>query len=410
MSKSILKLFRKLNKGPFLKYLAAFILINICLFFFVNRFNNLVSFNRDYYNAAVHFYEDPRITNKKFDFFKSSSVYDSQWYLEIARSGYPKININSKSIDLLNNDLHKYAFFPFYPLLLALINIPINNLELTALYLSAVFMIIDFYLLYLFISLIDTKKTAIKTAFLLFVYPLSIFYRSIFSEGLFLALLLLFTIFLFKKRFYLSALFLGLSLITRANAFPFVLLLFFDFYQSNKNLLNKEKIIKFIKLIFIISFPLFMWLLFNYYQTNNLFAFLKVRDYLVKNSLFSSLITIINPLLNNLYRIIEFPFLPWHAFADSKIEVISVIIIFYLLIKSKKYLDYRLWWIAFGFWIFPLVTTSLISYSRYQVVSFPIFYYLAKRLNNWQYTGVFLTFIIGLFVLSLYFVNWYWFG
>ena len=56
-----------------LKYLAIFIIINICLYFFVNKFNNRVSFNRDYYNAAVHFYEDPRITNKKFDFFKSSS-------------------------------------------------------------------------------------------------------------------------------------------------------------------------------------------------------------------------------------------------------------------------------------------------------------------------------------------------
>lgn len=392
------------------KYLIFFILINICLFLFINKFNYLVALNRDYYKAAIHFYDDPRISNKKFDFLKSLSVYDGQWYLEIARSGYPKLNLNSKLDNLSDNEPHKYAFFPLYPSLLALINIPINNLELTAFSLNAILMVIDFCLLYFFISSIDTRKTAIKTAFLLFVFPLSIFYRSFFSEGLFLALLLLFTTFLFKKRFYLSALFLGLCLVTRANAFPLFLLFCYEIYQGSKHLYVKEKITKFIKSIFIIFFPLFIWSLFNYYQTSNPFAFLVVRTYLAKGNLLDSLSNIISPISHNFYSIIEFPFLHWHAFADSKIEVIGIFVFLYLLIKSRKVLDYRLWWIGFSFWVFPLITTTLISYSRYQVVSFPIFYFLTKKLKNWQYRGVFSIFLIGLFFLSLYFVNWYWFG
>lgn len=399
MSKLILSIHRNFYKNYFFKYLVLFVLINILLFLFIIKFNNKVKLNLRFYNAAVHFYEDPRINSKNFDFFKSTSVYDAQWYLEIAKSGYPKINSNFKLIDFRKNEPHKYAFFPLYPFLLYLVNIPVNNLELTAFFLSMIFTLINFCLLYFFISLIDTKKTSVKTALLLFTFPLSIFYRSFFSEGLFLFLLLLFVIFLYKKKFYLSGVFLGLSLVTRANSLPLVLLIFFDFYKNYKKVLIKSKIIGLIGLIFTIFLPLFIWMLVNYYLTGNFFTFLMVRNF-----------SFLDPLLNNLYRIVEFPFLPSHAFADSKIEVLSVFTLLYFLLKSKRTLDYRLWWIMFSSWLFPLLTTPLISYSRYQIVSFPIFYYLARQLKNWRYSIVFSSFLIGLFFLSLYFVNWYWFG
>lgn len=408
MSKSILKtIYFKFYKNLFFKYLVILIIINAGLFLFINKFNNVVPLNRIYYYAAVHFYKDPRINGNKFNFLKSTTVYDSQWYLEIARSGYPRLNINLKSLDLHKNDPHKYAFFPFYPLLLTLLNTPVNNLELTAFCFSFFLIIINYYFLYYFVSLIDSKMIAIKTSLLLFLFPLSIFYRFIFTEGLFLLLLLLFTIFLFKKKYYLSAFFLGLSLITRANSLPLIILLFFELYQTNKNLSIGKNLSKYLKLTFIIFLPLSVWSVINFYQTGNFFTFLKVRDISGGINLFLSILA---PLLGNLYRILEFPFLSLHAFADSKIEVIFIFLIFYLLIKSKKYLDYRLWWIAFSFWIFPLIATPLISYSRYQIVSFPLFYFLARKLKNWQFKGVSLIFIVGLLALSLYFVNWYWLG
>lgn len=408
MSKSILiKPFKKLYKNNLIKYLQFFIVLNVSLYFFVNKYNDLIPFNHQFYKAAVHFYEDPRINGKKFDFLKSTSVYDSQWYLEIAKFGYPKLNIDFKTLDIQKNEPHKYAFFPLYPTMLFLLNIPVNNLELTAIGFSLILMIINFFLLYHLICLIDTKNNATKTAFLLFIFPLSVFYRFIFTEGLFFALLLLFSIFLFKKKFYLSSLFLGLSLITRANSFLLIILLFLEFNKNNENIIFQKKILKYLALIFCTLLPITIWSTFNYYQTGNFFSFLKVRDLSnTTNPIFS----ILTPALSNVYRILEFPFLPLHAFADSKLEVIAVFLTLYLLVKSKNSIDYRLWWIAFSLWIFPLITTPLISYSRYQIISFPLFYFLIKKLKKWQFICTSTVFIFGLFILSLYFVNWFWLG
>jgi Gpi18-like mannosyltransferase len=411
MSKLILKIIKKISKNFFTKYLVYFILINISLFLFINKYSDKIKLNRIFYNTSVHFYEDPRINNNKFSFLKSTSVFDAQWYLQIARLGYPKIDLKTEPIDILSIGPHKYAFLPLYPLLLAVTNLLINNLELTALILSNLIMLINFYLIYFFISMVDTKKNAIKTAFLTFVFPLSIFFRFPFAESLFLFLILLFFIYLFKKNYYFSALFLGLSLVTRLNSIPLVLLLLYDFYKNNNKISIKKIISKFIMSILIIAIPVFIWSVFNYLQTKNILAFLTVRGVFVEKNPIINMPVFFIQLLKNFSQVIQFPFLSLHNYADSKIEVVSILITIYLIIKSKnKIHDYRMWWMAFCFCVFPLITSSLMSYSRYQVVSFLLFYFLIKLLNKKLYPVVFTIFTVGLFYLSLYFVNWYWFG
>ena len=397
-------------KKPLVKHLLIFIIINLCFYWFIVKFNNLVPFSHRFYSTAVHFYDDPRIKNQSFNLLKSISVWDGQWYLEIAKNGYPKIDINKTQLDIESNQPHKYAFFPLYPLILSSLNLLINNIELTALLLSSTLLIINFCLLHLFISKIDKPNIAAKTVWLLFLCPWALFYRFYFSEGLFLTILLLFVINLFKKNYFKSSLFLSLLLVTRANGLLLIPLLFCEFIKYHRQQSIKIILFKCLQLLIIIFLPLSIWLLFNYLQTNNFLTILKVRNYGVNDSLWHSIKTIINPLLSNLYRIIQFPYLSFHAFTDSKVEVITVILTGLILKKSRKVIDSRLWLIAFVFWLFPLITTSLISYSRYQIVSFPLFYYLAKKTNQLQYSILIFIFTLGLFCLSLYFINWYWVG
>jgi hypothetical protein len=81
-----------------------------------------------------------------------------------------------------------------------------------------------------------------------------------------------------------------------------------------------------------------------------------------------------------------------------------------LLVKKRKLLPVKLWWIAFLLWLFPLLTTTPMSFMRYQTVSFPLFLMLANMLKGKVYLMILGLWIIGLLLVGLYFINWYWVG
>lgn len=152
---------------------------------------------------------------------------------------------------------------------------------------------------------------------------------------------------------------------------------------------------------------------FCYVMTGNPLIFIKVRPYWVTNAHLLPSIIRNSPFLYlavNAYNVIEFPFLSWHSFNSSKIDIIATFAVLYLLIKSRGNIPSNLWWISFLLWLFPLLSVEYMSFTRLQIVSFPLFYYLAKKLNGWKFLLVFSIFTISLYVISLYFVNWVWVG
>src|SRR3989338_2983125 len=110
-----------------------FIAVNFILYanIFVNHdkvpFNSLL-----YFDSAHHFLKDERAVGGQFDFLRAMGQYDAQWYLKIAKTGYPKnpttVSMEEKSV----MDGLTFAFFPLYPLILSFLNKPINNIETTA--------------------------------------------------------------------------------------------------------------------------------------------------------------------------------------------------------------------------------------------------------------------------------------
>ncbi|OGH23481.1 MAG: hypothetical protein A2629_00340 [Candidatus Levybacteria bacterium RIFCSPHIGHO2_01_FULL_41_15] len=389
----------------FILSLMAFVFLNLALYLFIFLFNSKVPFNNNnYINNAHHYIQDSRVILKKFKFINALGQYDSQWYLGIADVGYPR---KSSIIDTENKTVLSglsYAFFPFYPLAISVFNIILKNIELSAFVLTNILLILNFFSLFFVIKKLFSEELAIKTIFLLFFFPFSIFYRSYFTEGMLLLIITWFSYFLVLNRYFLSSLLLGLLNITKGNGILLNLVFFYyltKFLKGKKNFYQIKEII--LKSVFAFT-PFIVFLIYIYFQTGSLSYLIEIRDSWVPNE-FPLL-----RLLHNFLSILSFLKLPLHLFHNSKIDALVVLITLQLLLLGRKKIPLKLWLVSFSLWLTPLMFSDLMSFTRHQTVSFPLFLYLSMVLKGPVYQAVFAVFIAGLFIVSLFFINWYWIG
>lgn len=382
--------------------LLIFTVLNVLLYLFIFLFNSSVPFHKtNYFYNAHHYNADPRIQGKKFNLFYALAQYDSQWYLKIAGSGYPK---NPKIADLQNKKMDglAYSFLPLYPILISGTNVFFDNIELSAYIVSNIFLLLSFISLYYIISKLFSKEIAVKSLFLLFFWPFAIFYRSYYPVGVFLFFLAWFAYFVARGRLLAASIFLGLMNITWGMG---ILLNFYLFYKVGVALLEKKiSVVKGIIILALALLPFIVWIVFNYSQTGNPLYFYRMRQVWFESP------SPIHTLFYNIITILSFFYLPLHSFHASRIDVLVIVSIVILLIASRKRLPADLWVISLAIGLTPLLIQDTISYSRLQIVSFPLFVYLATILKRtWHYSTV-TVFTVSLFVLSLYFINWYWIG
>lgn len=387
----------------FLSSLTIFILINILLYSFIIIRNQAIKFNEVNYLYMSHHYEfDPRASAGDFDFLTALGNYDAQWYLRIAESGYPSQKDIAQHPDPRYMGELSYAFFPLYPMILYVCNLLFRNIQLTAFIIANIFLLANFISLYYVITKLYSEKVAQKTNFLLFLYPFSIFFRSYFTEGTFLFLLIWFSYFLIKRKWLLTSLSLALLAITRPNGIFLILVLLFFLIKS---LIKKEISIKESVCVVMISLiPFIGWLHFNYKQLGNPFIWYKVE------AVWYNPKTFYEPIVSNIKTIISFGKLPFHNYHQSKVDASVVLLTLFLIIRSRKYLKTELWLMSIIICFVPLVIKDLMSYARYEIVSFPLFLYVAANTNKYFYTIILTLCAIALLVTSIYFVNWYWIG
>lgn len=391
-----------MNFPPSQRFLHAFILfvlLNLILYLFIFRLESSVVFGKRFYLRAHHFFLDPRVDDiADFNFLRAVGQYDGQWYLKIAKDGYPRNPTNVFVADKQVMDGLAYAFFPLYPAVISFLNIFIRDIELTAFIFANALMALNFASLYFVVGKLYSEKLAQKTVFLLFLFPFAIFFRSYFAEGLGLLLLVWFAYFLVLRRFFWAAVFLGLLNVTRGNVFLLNFVFLFYFLKSYK---WQKEFVSLPIIGFLLSFPLVLWIYFVFINTLNPFYFLSVRSAWVEMPF---------PLFANLMRIVTFPDLHFHDFHSSLVDVLVIVTFFIVIITSRSYLKRELWLVSLCVWLSPLLVTDTMSFSRYQIISFPMFIYLAHVLRGYKYLVVLALFSVGLFVVSLFFVNWYWIG
>lgn len=383
--------------------ISGILLINLFLYVFIINFHRTFPLERyNYLSNAHHYLKDKRIEGEEFNFLRALGQFDAQWYLKTASRGYPKSPNLTDVSDKNRMEGLTYAFFPLYPSLIKATNILVPDLELAAFILTNILMILNALSLYYVITKLYSQKTAYKTVLIMFLFPFSIFFRSYFAEGLQLLLLIWFSYFWIKERFFFSSLLLSLLCLAKGNSIifiPFFLLSLFQCWREKKIKLRKLLVVSFVSILGIA-----IWILFNYINTGHPFYFYNIQKAWVPNGLNPP------PPFYTLMLILNFAWLPLHSFHYSKIDVIIFLIFVTLLFNSKKILKKELWTISLLTLALPLFTRDLMSFSRYQSVSFPLFIYLATILKPTYFYILAIFFGAGLLVTSLFFINWYWIG
>lgn len=188
----------------------------------------------------------PAVANLGYggSFIKLWTHWDSYWYLVIAQNWYQTAGKDSLAI----------VFFPLYPILIKIINFPIQNLEIASV-LTAVFFSVTASIALFELSLMDYKKeVALKSVWFLNIFPTAYFLQAAYTESLFLTLSILSIYLIRKKYIFRGALFATLSSATRING----MLLLPTLLMETKSL--KEKII----CIFLAPLGFLFYLLINF--------------------------------------------------------------------------------------------------------------------------------------------------
>jgi Gpi18-like mannosyltransferase len=384
------------RKKSFLIALALFILLNISLYLFILLFNSAIKFDVHQYGfEAYHYFYDPRMLDANFNFLRGMGAWDAQWYLKIAAD-------KSYLFEGLQGGNLSYAFFPLYPIILVIVNFFIHNVELSAFILANVLLLLNFFSLYYVVTKLYSDSVALRTIFLLFLFPFGIFYRSYFTEGLFLLLLTWFAYFVIRKKLFIAALVTSLLFVTRPNGTIVSLIFYYSLYKSIRNReISVQKVFVYILLSII---PFSAWLYYCYTTTGDALYWYHVQSFWYSSP------SIFQTVIHNVVRVFTYWQLPFHGYSYSQIDTLIVIFACLFLVDSKRILKPQLWWISLILWIVPLLVKDTMSYSRYQSVSFPIFIYLAYLCRGVSFTILASIFGILLFITSILFVNWYWIG
>jgi len=359
-----------------------------------------VPFDTYLYGTGYHYIDDNRVHALPFNLINALGAWDGQWYMRIAGSGYTTYAevLTHQGQKFL--DQYAFAFLPFYPVLVALVNVLIHNVLLSAFFLSNILLFADFFSIYYIVSKLYSEEIAMKTNFLLLFFPLSIFYRAYYAESLFLLLLLWFGYALIKRNWWFVGMTLTLLILTKPNgAFLFLPLFLVLFSEVRKKKIRLWKAIGFLCLP-LLSY-VYLFIISKMYMHNGLF-WITAREYWGPKS------GIIQTLSNNIQTIYHFPTLPFHVYQSSKTEIIAFFIGIFFFIKSRKLRYPELWYISLSLLFVPLLLKGFVSYARYEIVIFPLFIYLATKLKNVGYLTKLIIFFLLLLRISQIFINWGW--
>ncbi len=400
-----------------------------------------------YFQGGHHYQIDPRISEHRVDFLNIWIYEDAEWYLSIAERGYPNTaqimqaaeaqqarrgypytfapgDPVARSRKYTEWDANaKYAFFPLYPLSIALFHL-VLPLHLAAFLGGNVISGLAFLALYaLVFTYFDDKALAFRTLALLVFYPFAAFYQAYFSEGLFLLIAVL-SFYLLKKNHVALAVLCGALLaLTRptgvAILVPLLVLAVKQGLPAQTRIAKRAQKLKRQATIQLsaIDWTRFRWvcltplgiipyLLYNYLQTGHWNYFVLVeRRWGFEGSAF------LGNFLNNVFvtgvNFFKLKFLSDH---NCQFDYLMMLTVLLLLFLSYKRLPLELWAFSALQWCIPLVVKDLMSFSRYMSISFPLFLYLAGVKRRAVFWVLLACFAAGALLVEGRMVTWHWVG
>ncbi len=373
-----------------IKYLVAWRLL-ILLFAFLGML--LVPLQKDFNIVKPGFHLD--------NLLSMWSNFDGLHYMALAKYGYGTPQTNAM-----------YAFFPAFPWLIRTFNI-FGDYLVSGLFISHLSLIAAVYFLYRLLRFDLDKKTALRTIFLISIFPTAFFLGSIYSESFFLLVSVLTFYFARKGNFLLSCLFGLIASATRlAGIFlwPALVIEFWLFHEQ-----KIKSIIRDPKTIFLLLPPigLISYMKLQLIQTGSALTFIISQPKFGANREVNRLILLHQVFYRYGKMIVFFDNRLNPLFFTVLLELITGALFLILILFAFKKL--RLSYAVYGFlsYLLPTLTGTFSSLPRYVLIIFPAFMLLAtwyqkqtNRMKTFYITlSLLFTFFAVIFFTRGYFVS-----
>jgi hypothetical protein len=324
--------------------------------------------------------------------------WDTGHYIQIAENGY--------SIE----NPEKSVWPPLYPFLIWALSQVIHPNVLSALLISNSFLILAFALLYLFTVRNYSIEIADRTLALYVTFPTAFFLVAGYTEPIFLCLVLGFFISMHSSKWLLAGILASLAALTRLQGVFLILVMLWQLFCSREKILSSPRKIPLVLLgILLPAGSLATFFFFIHFSLNlpwpwqtlgntwnqhtgfpwegiwgNFSALFLGRPVSLYTSPISLALDLLLAILSVIILVVSFRNMPVDQFIYACIMLIPA------LVKVDN-------------------THILVSFSRYFIVIFPFFLFLAQRLKS--RTGLFAIYCIGLVsqvVLLFMFYSWIW--
>lgn len=302
------------------------------------------------------------------DYLTKLAHFDGVHYLLISEKGYLGWGLIQ-------------AFFPFYPLLMQLLNQLVDNYLLSGLLISHVFAALSFFSFYYLVKLDFGRRVAWFSLLIFAFFSSSFFLRSLYSESLFLSLIFLSLISARKKHYFWAGIFGALASATRVvGIFIWPSLLLLVFWQNRRHYLAYL-------MVSLSSLGLLAYMAYLQITFGDPLYFFHLQEQFgaSRQSELVFLPQVIYRYLKILWTARPFD-LKYFAYAQ---EFVLSLLALGVLIKAsiaswqsraKHFLVYLLFaWLAY---LLPPLTGNFSSMPRYLLVCFPIFIYLARYFTD----------------------------
>lgn len=223
-------------------------------------------------SITLHYMVSEPYQNWRFEIVKESPlkanwiVWDSEWYLRIAQTGYSDVD------KFLSGQYSTFGFFPLYPFIVKLFQIVFWDYVIAGIVVSNIFLLISAFLLYLLVKRqYDDEGLAYRSVLYMFLFPTGYIFSAVYPMSLVLCLWLACILALHKKHLLISGIFGLLSCL--AHSFGVLILIpVFLFYI--KDLGYSWRSIKWnVVFLFLIPFGLVIWGTMCYYIVGDFFAY-----------------------------------------------------------------------------------------------------------------------------------------
>ena len=300
---------------------------------------------------------------QKVNFLEALSSWDGGHFIGIAKFGY---------------QYHEqYAFFPLYPLLIkTFAPFFLNSFNLSALFLSSVF---SFLILLFFqkIGELDFKKTEIQKAVFLFLsFPTSFFLTVAYSESFFIFLAVASLYYSRKDKWILAAILAALASATKPFGIILFAVLIFEYFKQKNYKIKKIGADILVLVLSLSGIGLYMG--FLKLTVGNAFVFLTSQANW-QREFFSFPSKVIWERYLSVFSLDQ---IGTRFFAQHALELVAVLFFVIILIYSIGKLRSTYIFYCLLLLLMPLSTGVLLSFPRYFILAFPLFFSFAALSRN----------------------------